>query len=238
MTTRTFPYGIGVPKPDLVTVGEQLMGASLSGANPCRLLSGTSVAAPVVSGSLALLGSLIKKRVAMEWAELDGGHRDDLVPPYELNHALFKQIVMHSATILQNVDGPSDNSYYDGMNEYDYSMFGQGSGALDLERAFAVIADEGHIFDLFALTSFPPNLFLNRHRSGSKPIKVTDGEISSDHSPIFAEWIRINAEEYAPRVAKKRRVVVADGPEFIVPCGAYQRSAFFARHGGVLLAIR
>lgn len=55
MTTWELPYGYGRVKPDLVTYGSGVRGSALQ--NGCRLLSGTSVASPVVAGAVALLVS-------------------------------------------------------------------------------------------------------------------------------------------------------------------------------------
>ncbi len=47
------PAGYGRMKPDLVTYGSLVRGSNLNSG--CKVLSGTSVASPVVSGAVALL---------------------------------------------------------------------------------------------------------------------------------------------------------------------------------------
>ena len=67
MTTWELPGGYGRVKHDSVTYGSQIYGPSLHGG--CRMLSGTSVAAPVVTGAVALLLSSIpetkRRNIAM-----------------------------------------------------------------------------------------------------------------------------------------------------------------------------
>jgi hypothetical protein len=55
LSTGELPSGYGRVKPDIVTHGASIVGSSMSGG--CRSLSGTSVAAPVVTGAVALLMS-------------------------------------------------------------------------------------------------------------------------------------------------------------------------------------
>lgn len=55
MTTWELPAGYGRIKPDLVTYGSGVLGSALKSG--CRMLSGTSVASPVVAGAVALLAS-------------------------------------------------------------------------------------------------------------------------------------------------------------------------------------
>ena len=57
MTTWELPGGYGRIKPDIVTYASQIYGPALYGG--CRILSGTSVAAPIVTGVVALLLSSI-----------------------------------------------------------------------------------------------------------------------------------------------------------------------------------
>ncbi|KAI6191983.1 Peptidase-S8 domain-containing protein [Aphelenchoides bicaudatus] len=66
LTTSEFPAGYGRVKPDIVTFGVQLRAAARNGG--CRLMSGTSVATPLISGAIALLLSSIppEKRNSMQ----------------------------------------------------------------------------------------------------------------------------------------------------------------------------
>ncbi|GMT04293.1 hypothetical protein PENTCL1PPCAC_26467 [Pristionchus entomophagus] len=60
MTIWELPDGYGRAKPDVVSYGASVMGSALDGG--CRVLSGTSVASPVVSGAVALMLSGIEDR--------------------------------------------------------------------------------------------------------------------------------------------------------------------------------
>ena len=82
MTAWELPYGYGRLKPDIVTYGNQVKGSDLHGG--CRSLSGTSVASPVIAGSIALL--------------LSGApHKSDFINP-----ASVKQILIEGATKLKH----------------------------------------------------------------------------------------------------------------------------------------
>lgn len=59
MTTWEIPLGYGRAKPDIMTYGSNVQGASIKGG--CRGLSGTSVSSPVVAGAVCLLASTIPK---------------------------------------------------------------------------------------------------------------------------------------------------------------------------------
>ena len=52
MSTWSLLEGVGILKPDILTVGENIKGLSLDGK--CRKDSGTSVSCSVVTGSIAL----------------------------------------------------------------------------------------------------------------------------------------------------------------------------------------
>lgn len=100
MTTWELPQGYGRVKPDLVTYGSGVRGSSLQGG--CRMLSGTSVASPVVAGAVALLVSGFVG---------DNSSR--------INPASVKQALLDTAQRLPDI-----------------GMFEQGSGRLDLLRAY------------------------------------------------------------------------------------------------------
>lgn len=57
MTAWELPGGYGRLKPDIVTYGSSVRGSALRGG--CKILSGTSVASPVVAGAVALLLSTV-----------------------------------------------------------------------------------------------------------------------------------------------------------------------------------
>ncbi|EDV29792.1 uncharacterized protein TRIADDRAFT_19704, partial [Trichoplax adhaerens] len=83
MTTWELPSGYGRVKPDIVAYGSNVQGSSLNGR--CRVLSGTSVASPVVAGAITLLASSVA--------------HFDIVNP-----ASIKQALLHSAIKLPNVN--------------------------------------------------------------------------------------------------------------------------------------
>ena len=84
MTTWELPQGYGRVKPDLVTYGSGVYGSSSDGR--CRMLSGTSVASPVVAGAVALLASGVLQRGNI------------------INPASMKQALMASARRLPGVN--------------------------------------------------------------------------------------------------------------------------------------
>lgn len=104
MTTWELPYGYGRVKPDLVTYGSGVRGSALQ--NGCRLLSGTSVASPVVAGAVALLVSAFVQTN-------ESGFIKKITP------ASMKQTLINSAHRLPAI-----------------SMFEQGAGKLDLLQAY------------------------------------------------------------------------------------------------------
>ncbi|KAL7294624.1 hypothetical protein TKK_0011928 [Trichogramma kaykai] len=87
MTTWELPAGYGRVKPDLVTFGSVVSGSSLS--HGCRLMSGTSVASPVVTGAVALLTSA--------FLFPNGSFHHKITP------ASVKQALMETATKLPNI---------------------------------------------------------------------------------------------------------------------------------------
>ncbi|KAJ0403109.1 hypothetical protein ATCC90586_001287 [Pythium insidiosum] len=111
MTMWELPFGSGRVKPDLVALAEDVPGAEVS--RGCKLLSGTSVAAPIVSGTIALLASIIPDPNA-RWVLL--------------NPAAVKQILLETADRL-----PSrvDSESFVVQNH----IFEQGAGKLNITRA-------------------------------------------------------------------------------------------------------
>eukprot|EP00752_Nemacystus_decipiens_P008224 g7354.t1 len=82
MTTWELPGGHGRVKPDVIAVGQHVLGPKAGGASgQCSGLSGTSVASPVVAGAVALLASTVPKN-----------RRRDVVNP-----ASIKQVLTESA---------------------------------------------------------------------------------------------------------------------------------------------
>jgi len=84
MSVQEVPGGYGRPKPDIVTYGSGVLGSRLRGG--CRRLSGTSVAAPVATGAVALLASTVP--AARRWSLLNPGS--------------IKQVLVEGATKVAN----------------------------------------------------------------------------------------------------------------------------------------
>ncbi|XP_044750367.1 membrane-bound transcription factor site-1 protease [Coccinella septempunctata] len=84
MTTWELPNGYGRVKPDIVTYGSGVRGSNIKGG--CRVLSGTSVASPVVAGAVTLLASGVL-------------HKGN-----DINPASMKQALMASARRLPGVN--------------------------------------------------------------------------------------------------------------------------------------
>ena len=59
MTKKSALVGIGVPKPDVLLPGEEILGLSLA-PGVCRLNRGTSFSVPMLTGSIALVLSAIE----------------------------------------------------------------------------------------------------------------------------------------------------------------------------------
>eukprot|EP01087_Luapelamoeba_hula_P020230 TRINITY_DN6871_c0_g1_i1.p1 TRINITY_DN6871_c0_g1~~TRINITY_DN6871_c0_g1_i1.p1 ORF type:complete len:1117 (+),score=136.46 TRINITY_DN6871_c0_g1_i1:101-3451(+) len=96
MTTWELPSGYGRVKPDIVAYGKAVSGSRIYGG--CRLLSGTSVASPVVAGAVALLASSLPARSRWE----------------TLNPASMKQTLISSAQVLAQ-----DNIFEQGFGKLD-----------------------------------------------------------------------------------------------------------------------
>lgn len=116
MTTWELPFGSGRVKPDIVTLSEDIPGFEVS--RGCTLLSGTSVSAPIVTGSIALLASMIPAE-----------HRWTL-----LNPASMKQILIKSADRLEAHYDPKDFVVRN-------HIFEQGSGKLNVTRASELVLE-------------------------------------------------------------------------------------------------
>ncbi|TMW65827.1 hypothetical protein Poli38472_003592 [Pythium oligandrum] len=117
MTTWELPFGTGRIKPDLVTLAEDIPGAEVS--RGCKLLSGTSVAAPIVSGTIAVLASMIPDAQA-RWTLL--------------NPASMKQILIESADRLPARVRDDDHVFQN-------HAFEQGGGRLNITAASKRVAE-------------------------------------------------------------------------------------------------
>lgn len=88
MTTWELPDGYGRVKPDIVTYCTHVRGSERKSG--CKTLSGTSVASPIVTGSIALLLSAMKK---FNWNS-----------NFDLNPGSVKQILMASADRIEDAN--------------------------------------------------------------------------------------------------------------------------------------
>ncbi|GMF39500.1 unnamed protein product [Phytophthora fragariaefolia] len=113
MTTWELPFGSGRVKPDIVTLAEDVPGSDASGG--CKVLSGTSASAPIVSASIALLASMIPAE-----------ERWSLINP-----ASMKQILLESADRLE--------ARRDSDHVVRNHIFEQGNGVLNISKASKVI---------------------------------------------------------------------------------------------------
>ncbi|TYZ57718.1 hypothetical protein PybrP1_006293 [[Pythium] brassicae (nom. inval.)] len=116
MTTWELPFGAGRVKPDIVTLAEDIPGFEV--ARGCTLLSGTSVSAPIVTGAVALLASMVPPE--HRWAVL--------------NPASVKQLLIASADRLAARYEPAD---FVARNH----IFEQGSGRLNVTRASELVRE-------------------------------------------------------------------------------------------------
>jgi membrane-bound transcription factor site-1 protease len=106
-------------KPDLVTYGSLVRGSNLNSG--CKVLSGTSVASPVVSGAIALLARFVISSIFLYIKFLYNSsvlHRT----PNIINPATLKQALLASAQRIRHAN-----------------MFEQGHGKLNLVRAFRIL---------------------------------------------------------------------------------------------------
>jgi membrane-bound transcription factor site-1 protease len=83
MTTWELPHGYGRVKPDIVSYSVSVRGPRIEGG--CRVLSGTSVASPVVAGAITLLASSVPE-----------DQRDKIVNP-----ASMRQVLIEGSHVLQ-----------------------------------------------------------------------------------------------------------------------------------------
>lgn len=116
MTTWEFPFGSGRVKPDIVALAQDVSGSGVS--KGCKLLSGTSASAPIVSAAIAVLASMI--------------------PEYErwqvLNPASTKQVLLESA---ERLEAWRESEAYVVHNH----IFEQGAGKMNVTRASELVGE-------------------------------------------------------------------------------------------------
>lgn len=96
MTTWELPLGYGRIKPDILAFSEAVVGSGINGE--CKVLSGTSVASPVVTGAIALLASTLPEE--RRWQIM--------------NPASIKQVLIESAKRI-----PISNIFEQGYGKID-----------------------------------------------------------------------------------------------------------------------
>ena len=121
MTTWELPYGVGRVKPDLLAPSHMVLSSSnKSPLGGCRVLSGTSVANPIITAAVALLLSAAKRPATRMKVS---------------NVAAMKQILMTSADVLTGDDtNPTP------------SICEQGAGVINIDKAYdQMIIHEPHV---------------------------------------------------------------------------------------------
>lgn len=101
MTTWELPDGYGRVKPDILAYAQSVRSSTPSG--DCKILSGTSVASPVVAGAVALLASTVPEK-----------NRWDIINPASMKQVLIEGTVqIGGANIFEQGYGKLDvlNSY-------------------------------------------------------------------------------------------------------------------------------
>ena len=109
-------------KPDLVTYGSFVRGSNL--VSGCKVLSGTSVASPVVAGAVALLARFAFPLISYLLKEKNLNCFSSVLhrTPNIINPASLKQTLLASAQRIRHAN-----------------MFEQGHGKLNLLRAFRIL---------------------------------------------------------------------------------------------------
>lgn len=107
MTIWELPLGYGRAKPDIVTFGSSVQGASIQGG--CRSLSGTSVSSPVVAGALCLLASTIPEN-----------KKKDVLNPAAMKQILIEgaERIPHSNMFEQGQGALSIKKSYNVLKDY------------------------------------------------------------------------------------------------------------------------
>ena len=107
MTTWELPFGYGRVKPDVVTYCTHVHGSKKN--KGCRILSGTSVGSPIVTGVVALLVSALKNSKNLAHSKM-------------INPGSIKQALMGGADRIANAN-----------------IFEQGFGKVNLEESYKIL---------------------------------------------------------------------------------------------------
>ncbi|VDO68848.1 unnamed protein product [Schistosoma curassoni] len=140
MTGWELPAGYGRVKPDIVTFSTGVISSNLDGK--CRVLSGTSVASPIVTGVVSLLINAALNRNANLINHENGSlyymNNVDNYPFVPINPISIKQALIASANQLDSVRVFGTNSIKWLQETDQSSMFEQGAGLVNLQSALEI----------------------------------------------------------------------------------------------------
>ncbi|CAI2731569.1 unnamed protein product [Schistosoma spindalis] len=141
MTGWELPAGYGRVKPDIVTFSTGVISSNLDGK--CRVLSGTSVASPIVTGVVSLLINAALNHNAnlinYENGSLHYMNNIDNYPFVPVNPISIKQALIASANQLDSVRVFGTNSIKWLQETDQSSMFEQGAGLVNLQSALEIV---------------------------------------------------------------------------------------------------
>ncbi|CAL8090264.1 unnamed protein product [Calicophoron daubneyi] len=133
MTSWALPFGYGQVKPDVVTFSTGVISSGLD--QKCRVLSGTSVASPVVTGIVALLISAATEHNLQVTA--NGTLLSDSTVP--INPASIKQALIGAAVPLSNVQVFGTKSVRWPQTTDTSGIFEQGAGLVDFTESLRIM---------------------------------------------------------------------------------------------------
>ncbi|RTG86616.1 membrane-bound transcription factor site-1 protease [Schistosoma bovis] len=141
MTGWELPAGYGRVKPDIVTFSTGVISSNLDGK--CRVLSGTSVASPIVTGVVSLLINAALNHNANLINHENGSlyymNNVDNYPFVPVNPISIKQALIASANQLDSVRVFGTNSIKWLQETDQSSMFEQGAGLVNLQSALEIV---------------------------------------------------------------------------------------------------
>ncbi|KAK4468020.1 hypothetical protein MN116_008198 [Schistosoma mekongi] len=137
MTSWELPAGYGRVKPDIVTFSTGVISSGLDGK--CRVLSGTSVASPIVTGVVSLLinAALNHNANLLNYDNSSNSHTPHPFVP--VNPISIKQALIASANQLDSVRVFGTNSIKWSQETDQSSMFEQGAGLVNLQSALQIV---------------------------------------------------------------------------------------------------